>query len=61
MESLPPGIKGEFESKGTCVVSKITKRFSAIPIDQAHQQNNRLVKGTRGAVGLTENPSAFKK
>ena len=30
-------------------------------IDQAHEQNNDLVKGSGGAVGLTENPSAFKK
>ena len=61
MESLPPGIKDEFESKGTRVVSSTTRRISAIPIDHAHEQNNRLVKGTGGAVGLTENPSAFKK
>ena len=32
-----------------------------MPIDQAHEQNNDLVKGSGGAVGLTENPSAFKK
>jgi len=31
------------------------------PIDQAHEQNNELVKGPGGAVSLTENPSAFKK
>ena len=32
-----------------------------MPIDQAHEQNNELVKGSGGAVGLTENPSAFRK
>ena len=32
--------------------------FSTIPIDQAHEQNNSLVKGDGGAVGLTETPSA---
>ena len=32
-----------------------------MPIDQAHEQNNAIVKGSGGAVGLTENPSAFKK
>ena len=32
-----------------------------MPIDQAHEQNNALVKGSSGAVGLTENPSSFRK
>ena len=51
----------EFVVNGTWVVPKTTNRFSAMPIDQAHVQNNELVKGTGGAVGLTENTSAFKK
>ncbi len=29
--------------------------------DQAHEQNNQMVKGSGGAVGLTENPSAFRR
>ena len=41
--------------------AKATRRFSAIPIVQEHEQKNELVKGTRGAVGLIENPPAFKK
>ena len=61
MESLPTSIQEEFEEHGHQVVSKTTNRFSSIPIDQAHEQNNDLVKGSGGAVGLTENPSAFKK
>ncbi len=32
-----------------------------MPIDQAHEQNNVVVKGSGGAVGLTQNPSAFRK
>lgn len=32
-----------------------------MPIDQAHEQYNELVKGSGGDVGLTENPSAFRK
>ena len=32
-----------------------------MPIDQCHEQNNEVVKGSGEAVGLTENPSAFKK
>ena len=37
------------------MVWKSTQCFSRIPIDQAHEQNNAMVKGGGGAVGLTEN------
>ena len=60
MESVPTSIHKEFEENGHWVVPKTTNRFSSIPIDQAHEQNNDLVKGSGGAVGLTENPSALK-
>ena len=37
-----------------------TKRpFSAIAIDQAHEQNNKVVKGDGGAVGFLQNPKAL--
>jgi len=39
----------------------MTRVFSALPIDQAHEQNNALIKGDGGAVGLTENPSALHR
>ena len=42
------------------VVAKTEKPFSYIPIDQAHEQNNAIVKGSGGAVGLTESPTAFQ-
>ena len=61
MESLPVSIQTEFEVNGHWVVHKIAKRFSAMPIDQAHEQNNKIVKLAGGAIGLTENPSAFRK
>lgn len=41
------------------VVQK-TEKFSSIPVDHSHEQNNALVKGSGVAVGLTENPVAFK-
>uniref|UniRef100_A0A8C4QRU2 Uncharacterized protein n=1 Tax=Eptatretus burgeri TaxID=7764 RepID=A0A8C4QRU2_EPTBU len=41
-------------------VQKTKRAFSAIPLDQAHEQNNARVKGDRGAVGLTDNPSALR-
>ena len=40
---------------------KTTKRFFAMPINQAREQNNDTVKLAGGAVGLTENLSAFRK
>ena len=61
MESLPASILKEFEENGHWVIHKTTNRFSSISIDQAHEQNNATVKGSGGAVGLTENPSAFRK
>ena len=59
LKSLPDSIKEQFQI--FWVVQKTSNKFSYIPIDQAHEQNNRLVKGTGGVVGLTENPSVFKR
>lgn len=42
---------------GNFVVSKASRPFSSI--DQAHEQNNALVEGDGGAVGLTQNPQAL--
>ena len=61
MENLPTSIQNEFHEHGHWVVQKTKNRFSAMPIDQAHEQNNAIVKGSDGAVGLTQNPSAFRK
>ena len=33
----------------------------AIPIDQVHEQNNACIKSDGGAVGLMDNPSAFRR
>jgi hypothetical protein len=48
-------------NQGLFAVSKTLRRFSAIAIDQAHEQNNAMVKGDGGAVGLTENPNALRR
>ena len=42
-------------------ISKTHNKFSSMPIDQVHEQNNKLVKGSSGAIGLTENPVAFRR
>ena len=44
----------EFQ-KGSFVVRKNHHSFTSIPFDQAHEQNNKCVKGDVGAVGLTQN------
>ncbi|CAG2222711.1 unnamed protein product [Mytilus edulis] len=55
-DTIAPSIATEFES-GNFVVHKTLSTFSAIAIDQAHEQNNKLVKGEGGVIGLTENAS----
>lgn len=30
-------------------------------IDQCHEQNNKMVRGSGGALGLTGNPGAFRQ
>ena len=62
LQQTAPGVFLQFE-KGLFTVHKTPRRFSAIAIaiDQAHEQNNGMVKGDGGAVGLTENPSAHRR
>ena len=63
MAELPnrhPEVAEEFNN-GKFVVHKTRRVFSGIPIDQAHEQNNALIKGDGGAVGLTDNPSALQR
>lgn len=43
------------------VIQKTRYKFSRMTIDQAHEQHNELVKGSGGAIGLTENPVAFRR
>ena len=55
-----PVVTTEFND-GKFVVHKTQQIFSGIPIDQAHEQNNALIKGDGEAVGLTDNPSALQR
>ena len=59
MESLSSAVEEDVQKYW--VVAKTEKPFSMIPTDQAHEQNNALVKGSGGAVGLTESPTAFQR
>ena len=60
MKSLPQSIRDEFSQRCHWVLPKTNNKFSSIPFDQAHEQENKVVKGAGGAIGLTENPIAFR-
>lgn len=63
MLALPknhPSVHAAF-SAGMFVVHKTRNKFSAIALDHAHEQMNDLVKGSGGAVGLTQDPGALRR
>ena len=60
IETIHPMMALEFK-KGHFAVHKTERMFSAIAIDQAHEQNNKVIKGDGGAVGLTEDASALRR
>ena len=55
-----PDIAAEFKSVNF-VVHKTCNSFSAMALDQCHEQNNAMVKGYGGAIGLTSNPGALRR
>ena len=59
MKLMPDELKVEFSKYW--VVQKTVNRFSLIPIDQYHEQNNAILKGEGGMKGLAENPNTFRK
>ncbi len=59
MSSFSTSFRQEFQNNW--VVSKMQHKFSSIPIDQAHEQHNAVVKGKGGIIGLTENPAALQR
>ena len=42
-------------------MTKTLRNFLSIPIDQAHEQNNKLVKEDGGAIGLTQNTAELTR
>ena len=60
LSTKQPDVAAKFRA-GSFIVQKTHRVFSSIPIDQAHEQNNALIKGDGGAVGLTDNPSALRR
>ena len=59
LEKDHPEIAHEFR-KGNFVVRKSKIKYSSVAIDQAHEQNNAVVKDDGGAIGLTEEPQALR-
>ena len=55
---LPNSIKAEFQN-GLWMVARTSKKFSAIAIDHAHEQTNKDLKGSGGAMGLFNNEEAL--
>ena len=52
--------KEEFD-KGHWTITKGVHRYSSLPIDQAHEQANKWVKGAEGMIGLTEHPKMLER
>jgi len=48
-----PSVYAEFE-QGKFVVQKFKHLFSKISLDHNHEEENEMIKGDGGAVGLTE-------
>ena len=55
-----PNIAAEFHA-GRFVIHKTSNKFSAMAIDQCHEQNNATVKESGGAIGLTTDPLALRR
>ena len=55
-----PDVAREFH-KGNFATHKSRREFSALATDQAHEHNNAVIKGDRGAIGLTEDESALQR
>jgi len=60
LSTICPSVYNEFVA-GKFTVKKTVCQFSAIAIDQAHEQNNAAVKGDGGAVGLTDDEHALRR
>ena len=64
-DHTPTSLKDDFPDvyeqfkEGKFMIQKTNREFSAIAIDQAHEQNNAIIKGDGGIIGITEHESAL--
>lgn len=61
MRGLPKEVECEFINNGRWVIQKTSNLYSSIPVDQAHEQENKIVKECGGAIGLMESPVALRR
>ena len=60
LDTKAPDVAQAFR-QGLFAITKLARGFSCMPIDQACEQNNAMVKGDGGVVDLTENPNALRR
>ncbi|KAK3915147.1 Baculoviral IAP repeat-containing protein 6 [Frankliniella fusca] len=63
LQELPrtaPDVHFEF-GRGNMFFAKTKRKMSRMGPDQVHEQNNAVIKGDGGAVGLTEDPDALRR
>ena len=63
LKKLPkqhPEVYKEFK-KGRFTIQKTNRCFSRISDDQAHEQNNKVIKGSGGAIGIFDSPISLAK
>ena len=63
LETLPQQNLNVYEQflKGQFTTQKEIRKFLRISDDHAHEQNNKIVKGTGGAIGIFDSPVALAK
>lgn len=63
MMALPSKQAAVFKEfcEGKFVVQTTNSKFSAMAIDQCHEQRNADVKGSGGAIGLMDDPAALRR
>jgi len=60
LAELHPSVAAQFEL-GNFTIQKTKRPFSAISVDHAHEQANKLIKEEGGAIGLTESEQALRR
>ena len=60
LQSRCPDIYADFV-RGNFVTRKRSRKFSSLAHDQVHEQQNAIVKGDGGIIGITEHEAALKR
>ena len=60
LQSRCPDVYADFVG-GNFVTRKTSHKFSSLAHDEVHEQQNAIVKGDGGIIGITENEAALKR